>query len=51
MFIHPDALTTINQQHMQELADDAVTTRLARRASRAHRRSRTVESCVPHAAR
>jgi hypothetical protein len=45
MFIHPDALSTINAQHMQDLADDAVYTRLARRAHRAHRGNRAVESC------
>jgi hypothetical protein len=51
MLIHPDVLITINQQHMKELADDAASTRLARRAHRAHRRASAVEPCAPHAAR
>ena len=51
MFIHPDALSTINAQHMQDLADDAVYTRLARRAHRAHRAARVVESCIRPAGR
>lgn len=51
MLIHPDALATINAQHMQDLADDAAYTRLARRAHRANRRHRAVESCTPQAGR
>jgi len=51
MYIHPDALSTINAQHQQDLADDAVYTRLARRAHRAHRGNRVVESCSRPASR